>query len=241
MTLFDYVLACSFFLAMPLIGLWKSPAAERALREGRHELRIRMYFTTMATQWFLFAGLVALWIWTDRSPALLGVVAPAGIAFWITAAVVVVGSGVLAMQVLKCRTDPAEREKIRTQLKDVSLLLPHTRRELRAFYGLSVTAGICEEVFYRGFLFWIVGMFGGPVWAALILSALMFGAGHLYQGAKNAAQIIALGLIFGLVYWVSGSIWLPIALHIAIDVISGLTAHIAVSDETSSSVPQPAA
>ena len=36
--------------------------------------------------------------------------------------------------------------------------LPRDDRELRAFVGLSATAGIVEEIIYRGFLIWCLAL-----------------------------------------------------------------------------------
>ncbi len=43
----------------------------------------------------------------------------------------------------------------------VEYLLPHSRDELRWFTALSVTAGVCEELLYRGFLFWVLKAYVG--------------------------------------------------------------------------------
>ena len=48
-------------------------------------------------------------------------------------------------------------------------LLPHTPGELRGFNLLSITAGICEEVLYRSYIWWYVAVWTGPLlapWAA---------------------------------------------------------------------------
>ncbi len=70
-------------------------------------------------------------------------------------------------------------------------LLPQTATEKRWFDAVSVTAGICEEIIYRGFLFayfaaWLPGAAAGVV---IVLAGLVFGLGHLYQGAAGIVKI----------------------------------------------------
>ena len=98
--------------------------------------------------------------------------------------------------------------------------LPRTRRHLSHFAGLSVTAGIVEEIVYRGFMIWLLGNFV-PLWAAVIISSVFFGLGHSYQGLEGALRTGAAGLVFAVLYVVSGSIWLPIIGHALIDILQG--------------------
>ena len=60
---------------------------------------------------------------------------------------------------------------------------------------------------------------------AVILSSILFGIGHIYQGRRQAFKIIFLGLLLALFYVGSGSLWIPIALHAALDAAQGRLAH----------------
>jgi uncharacterized protein len=88
---------------------------------------------------------------------------------------------------------------------------------------LSVTAGICEEVAFRGFLPWsilqIVQFFGGqwPFWEGLVISTVIFGFAHVYQGWKGVLQTGLIGAIMAGLYVWTRSLILPIILHMLID------------------------
>ena len=83
--------------------------------------------------------------------------------------------------------------------------------------------GICEEVIYRGFLFayFAAWMPEAPALVVIVLAALVFGLVHLYQGAAGVVKITIIGILFGTLYWMTGSVWPLMALHVVVDVSSG--------------------
>jgi membrane protease YdiL (CAAX protease family) len=102
-----------------------------------------------------------------------------------------------------------------------SELLPRTRVERRYALALAVTAGVCEELLYRGFFVATgIGLFGLPVWAAAGGAAVVFLVGHLYQGWRGMLVLAPLTMVFTVLYLASGSLLLPILLHILIDIRS---------------------
>jgi membrane protease YdiL (CAAX protease family) len=78
---------------------------------------------------------------------------------------------------------------------------------------IIVVAPLCEEIFFRGFLYRIVrGRLG--LWPALVIVGSLFGAVHLSSGGPLAVALIApLGFLLCLVYERSGSLYPCIALH----------------------------
>ncbi len=95
-------------------------------------------------------------------------------------------------------------------------LFPATWTERRWWVLVGLTAGICEEVLFRGFLLhYLRGWMNFTL--ALAVAALIFGLQHLYQGAKGVASTTVLGGLFGLLFLLSGSLLLPMALHAAMD------------------------
>ncbi|MEA2443534.1 MAG: protease family protein, partial [Thermoleophilales bacterium] len=78
---------------------------------------------------------------------------------------------------------------------------------------IVVVAPLCEEIFFRGFLYRILrGRLG--LWPALVIDGALFGAVHLTSGGPLAVALIApLGFLLCLVYERSGSLFPCIALH----------------------------
>jgi membrane protease YdiL (CAAX protease family) len=105
------------------------------------------------------------------------------------------------------------------QFEPLRFFLPASTVERRWFAGLSITAGFCEELLFRGFL--LRYLHTSPLhfpffWAALT-SALIFGTHHLYQGRKGFLSTAILGLVFTAVLVVTGSLWAGMVYHMAID------------------------
>ncbi|HTD27821.1 MAG TPA: CPBP family intramembrane glutamic endopeptidase [Xanthomonadaceae bacterium] len=96
----------------------------------------------------------------------------------------------------------------------------------------GICAGISEEIISRGVLFRIAEE-GMGTWFALILSAAFFGAMHLGNpGAtwwSSAAIAIEAGLLFGMLYHLTRSLWVCIGLHAAWNVMQGTVYGIPVS------------
>jgi hypothetical protein len=77
-------------------------------------------------------------------------------------------------------------------------LLPHTRTDVVVYLLLCATAGFCEEVIFRGYLQKQFSAWTGSAIAGLLLQAVVFGAGHGYQGTRLMAVITVFGCLFGL-------------------------------------------
>jgi len=44
-------------------------------------------------------------------------------------------------------------------------------------------AGVCEEVIFRGYsIAYLMAVLGAPFWVAAVLSSIVFGFAHVYQG-----------------------------------------------------------
>jgi membrane protease YdiL (CAAX protease family) len=67
---------------------------------------------------------------------------------------------------------------------------------------LSISAGICEEIVFRGYLQRQLALMTGNAGIAIVLQALLFGIGHAYEGVGAVLAIVAHGLFLGiLAHW----------------------------------------
>lgn len=79
---------------------------------------------------------------------------------------------------------------------------PNGRTEVLLWILLSISAGICEEIVFRGYLRQQFKAATGSIVAAVILQGAVFGLAHTYQGWKQVIVITALGILYGiLVAW----------------------------------------
>ncbi|MGY6497380.1 MAG: CPBP family intramembrane glutamic endopeptidase [Microcella sp.] len=100
---------------------------------------------------------------------------------------------------------------------DIAALLPRNRPELGWGAALSLNAGISEELLFRLALPALLVIVTGEPLSAFGLAALVFGLLHAYQGPVGVAVTTLVGLAFTVVYVLSGSILLVMALHALFD------------------------
>jgi membrane protease YdiL (CAAX protease family) len=81
--------------------------------------------------------------------------------------------------------------------KTVASLLPQSLLEILVWIGVSITAGVCEEMAFRGYLQKQFEALGGGVVLAVLAQGVVFGIAHAYQGWKNTVVISVLGILFG--------------------------------------------
>jgi len=160
--------------------------------------RMRFYAVTLLYEWFLFvlvlagvrrSGASVLLVLGEHWHSVRQVLRDIGIAagFWIVAAMLLWIFGWLL--------------RIAALGRNVSML-PHRGVELTLWIALSVTAGICEETIFRGYLQRQFMALTKSAAAGILLSAAAFGAAHAYQGFRMAILIGLYGAMFGiLAYW----------------------------------------
>ena len=221
----DHVLIFLLFVVQPIHGAIEARRIEALTNAGESFDRIRFYWHTAVLEYTFLAMLVAAWFALRRPATELGFVAPGGQPFWIGTAVLALAMAIL-LYIWQSARKASDEEKARQaeSFSDVAQYVPHTPRELNRFYGLSVTAGVVEEIVYRGFVLWYLAQFM-PLWVAVVVSSVAFGFAHSYQGAPGAIRAGLTGLAFGIYYVATGSIWLPIIAHILLDVLQGATAY----------------
>lgn len=103
----------------------------------------------------------------------------------------------------------------------LSTLLPRTSRGRWFAAGFAFTAGITEEVIYRGLLIGAgTDVYHLPVALAVLVSAAIFVAAHAYQGRTAMLGIVLLTSLLTTIYLLSGSLLLVIVLHVCVDVVA---------------------
>ncbi len=84
--------------------------------------------------------------------------------------------------------------------------------------GLAIMNGVLEEVIIVGFWFTRMRQVGWGVPAVLIVSALIRGSYHLYQGFGGFVGNVAMGLIFGWIYLRTKRVGPLVAAHAVLDI-----------------------
>ncbi|HEX7288220.1 MAG TPA: CPBP family intramembrane glutamic endopeptidase [Candidatus Angelobacter sp.] len=180
-------------------------AVSRLATEGGRsvsaKLQIEQYAASIVLQFFM---LFLVWVglrlkrtrlreviggrWATVEDFLLDVAIAA--AFWLLSLAVLYG-----LARLLGLASPAQIQETK---KLAMVLAPQNSVALAFFACLSAVAGFVEEVIFRGYLQRQLGVLTGNMYAGLIASALVFGAGHGYEGTRRMVLIFVYGLLFGL-------------------------------------------
>lgn len=219
MQLIDLIFLILLFVAQPVNGALGYRYLLAQIYRGEIPDRVGFYRETLYLQWG--ALLVLGWVWheLDRPLDEVGFTWPTAIGWWIGSSVVVFGSGVLIYSLIRVRLMSSRQRQIqRDAAGSVIHLLPASRKELQYGYALSATAGIVEEIIYRGYVLWCLGHVM-PLWAAAIVSSIGFGLGHAYQGIGGVIKTGLAGLFFAGFYLLTGSLLFPIIAHFLLDAL----------------------
>ena len=182
--------------------------------------RLVLYASTIAFQWFAVA-VVAWRAWAhgftasqlgltihDRSRILLAAI---------------VGTMLIAtLQWLNLRRVGKLPVEARGPLQRLAeRILPQSTVELLPYLALAITAGLCEEFLYRGFAMAVLVHAGLQPWAVVLISSVLFGLAHSYQGRGGIAMTLIIGTILGTSRIVYDCLVPAIFWHSAVDVVAG--------------------
>ncbi|NUS39859.1 MAG: CPBP family intramembrane metalloprotease [Lysobacter sp.] len=218
-----------FYLALVATALvldhfvfWRRFAGRPHIDPGT--ARLALWRTWIGMLWVLSLAAMALWVHHGRRWGLLGLVPPTGWRLWASAGLFLAVIALYAPTLAKLgRIAPARRAALRARFGSHAAMLPHTRPELAWFTALSLTAGFCEELVFRGYLVWVFQPFIG-IWGAAAVSCVVFALAHSYQGAGGVLKTGLIGTVFMLAVLASGSLIPAIAIHALIDVAQGVVA-----------------
>ncbi|MFZ0959142.1 MAG: CPBP family intramembrane glutamic endopeptidase [Candidatus Sulfotelmatobacter sp.] len=104
----------------------------------------------------------------------------------------------------------------------IQTFLPRRGTEILLWIAVSVSAGICEELVFRGYFQRQFEGFTGSKWIALCLQAALFGISHGYQGVQACVKIAIFGLLYGLFALWRGSLRPGMIAHAGSDILSGI-------------------
>lgn len=106
--------------------------------------------------------------------------------------------------------------------KAVENMLPREGAEIAVWVLLSLSAGFCEEVVYRGYLQRQLQALTGSGLAGVALQAVIFGISHGYQGVRNVIFITVYGALFGALALWRRSLKPGMILHAWTDIFGGI-------------------
>lgn len=212
------------FLALGALLPWRGCARMKKLLAMPHVSsmeRLVLYASTIAFQW-LAVAVVGWRVWVH------GYTAPQlGLLFDDKTKLLIaglVGAAVIgSLQWLNLRRVGRIPVESRGPLQAIAeRILPQSAVELLPYSALCITAGLCEEFLYRGFAMAALVHAGLTSWLVVLLSSLLFGLAHSYQGRGGIVMTFVVGLVLGASRLSYNSLVPAIFWHSAVDIVAGL-------------------
>ena len=211
------------FLVLGVILPWRGRARMKKLLAMPHVSsmeRLALYASTIAFQWFAVA-VVAWRAWAHGFTASqLGLLVHDGSR--ILVASIVGAATIAALQWLNLRRVGKIPVEARGPVQAIAeRILPQSTVELLPYLALAITAGLCEEFLYRGFAMAVLTHVGLQAWAVVLISSVLFGLAHSYQGRGGVVMTLIIGTILGSSRIAYDCLVPAIFWHSAVDVVAG--------------------
>ncbi len=166
--------------------------------------RLLFYRTQVLWEWSWVVLIIIIFIPRPEPLLQLGITVP-GLLGWIIMVGLLLG---VALSTWLIRRSPGALQNMQRSLESSAVLLPSTSQERKWFAIAAITAGICEELLYRGFLlnFLAITFPGLDFLLASIISGIVYGLSHAYMGGRGILQNSLNGFSFAVVYFLSGNL-----------------------------------
>ncbi len=223
-TAWEHAVAVVAGVVLPLVGALQhrraAPVKEPEPLSTRE--KIALYWSNSVVLWGIALLAILAWRGAGRDLDRLGLTsAPArpGLGLLLAAAFL----AAYALDTWRQLSTPERLAATRARWRRDTPFMPENRREVLHSLVIVASAAVAEEIVYRGFLVGYVAAWSGRSAAGLALAvalpALVFALCHLYQGVYRAAKIALLAGLFGAILVVTGSLWIPMALHFLVDLV----------------------
>ena len=105
----------------------------------------------------------------------------------------------------------------------VLAMFPHTTAEVLVWLVVSLTAGVAEEILFRGYLLRQFTAWTGRASVAIALLSVLFGVVHLYEGLPAVVALTLLSVLYCAVTLYRGNIRAVMIAHSLQDFSAGIS------------------
>lgn len=209
------ILLFVLIVLMPLNGILSAKKVKKFFAENPDSRKI-FFKQTVIIQIILTALVLGAMVINQDSTDLVGL----GFTKNLMLILALLASSILGSWLIRFYLFKKDKQKIFREIERdiaVSFLFPRTELEYRWSLATSFTVGICEEIIFRGFLYWQLAEWM-PVLPSILLTNVIFGLVHYATGFRNAFLAFVLGVLLSIIFVYTNSLWVPILIHILIDV-----------------------
>lgn len=222
----DHLLAILVGIVIPLNSIYTNQKSGGFPAVLSTEQKKGFYLSTSLSLFIMAFVVMGVWLLPGRNPQDIGLQQPAknDLQWWLTLLFIVLYAGDTLFSISSRR----QREKSLEHFNKRTPFLPTVRSELPLYFLMCFSAGVFEEIVYRGFLItYSYYLFSGLsyqwLWA-ILLPTIVFSIAHYYQGTLAVVKSLILCFLFGCIFYVSGSLLVVMLLHFLVDASGGLVA-----------------
>ena len=219
----DHILALIFCVGIPLYGAIQRPKAFSGIT-FTSEQKKQFYISGSFSLFLLGAVTMIVWLLFRRPLNEIGLTQPHSFRLWWWMPLVIVF--IYLLDLVTTLSSKNGRQETIDNFKKRTPFLPTKSNELPEYILLCFSAGVFEEIVYRGYLvtycWYLFDGFDNQPLLAVILPAFAFSIAHFYQGSKAVIKIFVLALFFGYLFVYSGSLLVVMILHFLVDAVGGL-------------------
>jgi membrane protease YdiL (CAAX protease family) len=106
--------------------------------------------------------------------------------------------------------------------RKIKYFCPQTYRERLLFVPTTLVTALTEEVVYRAVFFGLFYQMTGNYWIASVASAVFFSMSHMKWSLSAVGTTFFVGLGLQYLVFISGGLYLPIAIHFIHNLINGI-------------------
>jgi membrane protease YdiL (CAAX protease family) len=224
-TFLEHIAAFILMVVIPIQSFLRGRIFEMEEPLSTNE-KFNIYKANTLSQWFITALLAGIWFLSGKGWEDLGFSWPQiddAQAVWLLS-----GSFLIAYSLdawWQLRNKKARIKQVKEWGK-YTPFLPTTWKQMAGFLSVVITAAICEEILFRGFLIHYLLQFlnnsFSSILIAIFIPSIIFASAHIYQGWQAVIKIAILATIFSTVLILTGSLLIPIMLHFLVNLFSGL-------------------
>lgn len=221
----DHVLFVLFGLLLPANSVFRSQPRLGLVDKWDTHIKKAVYQGNSLFLWAIAVVVVMSWQFLGRPLSGLGFRWPEPGSWGPGLLISIVFLIAYGLDVWSEVSSPEALARTRRHWRKHTPFMPENQYELRQFMLVAVSAAVCEEILFRGyFITYLLAVFGDSLMGktlAVVIPTIIFALSHYYQGWKAVGKIALLSLAFGLIFIITKSLFLPIMLHLVVDVMGG--------------------
>ena len=218
----DHILAFILCVAIPLNARQNAVALSKIVFSS--EQKKQFYISGSFSLLIMGAVVMTVWLLFKRPLSEIGLTQPVDIQSWWLLAIIFLL--IYLLDAFVSFLSKNEFDKTMEDFKKRTPFLPTKKSEFPEYLLLCFSAGVFEEIVYRGYLvnycWYLFDGFSYQRSLSVLVPAFVFSVAHFYQGTKAVIKIFILSLFFGYIFINSGSLLIVMLLHLLVNAISGL-------------------